>query len=144
MSTDITIIFRNINNLFIIYFHIYVLCMCIHIWRSENNWQESFLSIMWVPHIKFRLSSVTNLYFYKAYLQQISLSLLIKSIISETRSMKLLQAHMIDLLVLMYPESNKYPLIFFVQNLSHLRSQKNSDQLLVTGRDSTTTTMTHF
>lgn len=99
---------------------------------------------MWVPHIKFRLSSVTNLYFYKAYLQQISLSLLIKSIISETRSMKLLQAHMIDLLVLMYPESNKYPLIFFVQNLSHLRSQKNSDQLLVTGRDSTTTTMTHF
>lgn len=47
-----------------------------------------------------------------AYLQQISLSLLIKSIISETRSMKLLQARMIDLLVLMYPESNKHPLTF--------------------------------
>lgn len=108
---------------------------------------------MWVPHIKFRLSGwqchqLLTFTFIKnkmvAYLQQISLSLLIKSIISETRSMKLWQAHMIDLLVLMYPESNKYPLTISAQNLSHRRTQKNSDQLLFTGGDSTTTTMTYL
>lgn len=56
--------------------------------------------------------------------------------------MKLLQAHMIDLLVFMCPESNKYPLTFFVQNWSHQRTHMNSGQLLFTGEGDYTTTTT--
>lgn len=40
--------------------------------------------------------------------------------------MKLLQAHMIDLLVFMCPESNKYPLTFFC---AKLKPSKNSYEL---------------
>lgn len=78
--------------------------MCIHIWRSENNWQ-SFLSIMWVPHIKFRLSSVVNLYFYKEQdgsilATNISFTEIIASTYDRSVSTRVSRI-------------NKYPLIFF-------------------------------